>query len=422
MDGDLHSIQEIQDAISELEKMDLVVRATVFAPPGRATNPKWKKFLKTSGITFHPVERIASHAGEANDDAIVKVLKTCTDTQSFALLISDFDFLDVIRQAVAKNKQILVFIPTKRRVVIEHYRTVGVPVYELRSRVNRFPKVKAILRQNGEGHVQLSEAVQPYDNAEQISTCRSFLEDLGFVAKGSREHLVHGSAKFWLTNKLGSLTVFPQQIGVEEVHQILRDHGGRKWQKYSCGMAFLLPKTSPGRPGKNLLRKFGSSLARQFFYGGGPFMLQDSKNLVTRALTRLGYLDKDMNADLLEAMLVFVNAPANQFALRKQTDALPTLQDTAAEVEEKLRHAFLSHLTDGQWRIAPKDVQVRQLLHKCGLLSTAKAARTEVFRAMRRYAKQHHLPEMRTYNGLLLRILYSLSTSPCKTGTVEIRT
>ena len=100
--------------ISELEKMGLVVHTTVFAPPGRGTNRKWKEFFQKSKITFHPVKRNSNHAGEANDNEIVKALQTCTKTCSFALLTSDFDFLGVVQRAAASNKKMFVFIPAKK--------------------------------------------------------------------------------------------------------------------------------------------------------------------------------------------------------------------------------------------------------------------------------------------------------------------
>ena len=156
------------------------------------------------------------------------------------------------------------------------------------------------------------------------------------------------------------------------------------------------------------------------FLGEGPFMLQDSRSLVRRALKRLGYMDDNMNSDLCEAMLVFMNAPDNRYTLRKSLDTLPTLEYTFAEAEEKLRGAFLSHRTDAQWRTAPRDGEVRNLLQKHGFLTTAKAAPKDVFHAMTRYARKQYLPEMKTYNGLVFGIPRSMDSSPTSSGTIEI--
>ena len=241
------------------------------------------------------------------------------------------------------------------------------------------------------------------------------------MAPGREDYFVHSTSTFWLTNELGSITVFPSQIGVKQVCQQMQKHGSRKWKRYANNMAFFLPKCAAGRKlKKTQLRKFGSNLARSFYKGGGPFLLKDSPNLVCQALRRLGFLDDDLNADLQEAMLVFVNGPTNKYSLRKPLDALPSPTDTAAEVEDKLRYAFLSHRTDGQWRVASKDVQIRERLYKQGVLAEVGAARTEVFRAMAEYARLHQLPEMKTYNGYAFRLLYSMDSNPNKTGAIEI--
>ena len=337
-----------------------------------------------------------------------------------ALLTSDYDFVDSIKQAMGLGRQILVCVSSKYKAVIRRYQSAGVPVQELRPRLSVFPKVRAILHSDGSGHVQLDERCPPWYDTASADSCKCFLVDLGYMT-GREDHFVHSTAKFWLTNELGSITVFPSQIGVKQVCQQMQNHGGREWRRYADNLAFFLPKSSAGKKlTKPQIGKFGTGLSRSFFKGGGPFMLKDCSNLVCEALRRLGYMDDDMNADLQEAMFVFVNAPTNKYTLRKPLDALPSRTDTAAEVEDKLRHAFLSHRTDGQWRIAPKDVQTRRQLCKQGFLADVKASRGEVFRAMAKYARRHQLPEMKTYNGYLFRLLYHLDSNPDKTGAIEI--
>ena len=149
-------------------------------------------------------------------------------------------------------------------------------------------------------------------------------------------------------------------------------------------------------------------------------MLKDSEGMVPHALTQLGYLDDEMNADVLEAMLVFVNIADNRNALRKQVGVLPTLGDSPAEVEEKLRHAFLSHLTDGQWRTAPKDGDVRKLLRDKGFLDSANTTRQDVFQAMAEFARQHRLPKMKTYGGYAFRIRSATSSNSNRVATIEL--
>ena len=251
--------------------------------------------------------------------------------------------------------------------------------------------------------------------------CRIFLCDLGYMTEGASERLVHSTAKIWLTNALSSLTTFPLQLGLQDLYRLVQDCGRSTWQRYSKEMTFLLPKSSTGGFSSKQTRRFGTRLARQILQGGGPIMLQDSTTMVAKALKQLGYLDADMNTDMFEAMLLFVNAHENQYALRKQLRLLPSPEDTATEVESKLRHATLLHCTDGQWRIAPRDTDVRKLFFKHGLLPDVHAARGAVFKAMIRYARQHQVSEMRTYNEYVFHILSARNRINTKTGIIELQ-
>eukprot|EP00439_Symbiodinium_sp_Y106_P032850 s2276_g3.t3 len=400
VDGDTHSVEDVEDAIKQLEQTGTTVHTTVFAPAGRDKNKNWMQFLRRHRITFRPVEPNSSKVGEATDGAIKCALSACSDDQSLALLTSDYDFIDAIQQLMDRGRRILVFVPSKKRIVIERYQSAGVQVQEVKPRVSIFPKVRAVLRSDGSGHVQLDEPCRPWHDTELVAECKSFLGDLGYMPTGSIDHFVHSTTKFWRTNELGSITVFPLQIGIKQVCQQMQHHGDRKWRRYANNLAFFLPKSPHGaKLNKTQTDKFGTGISKALFDAGGPFLLNDSVNLVGQALRRLGYVDDDLNTDLQEAMFVFVNASKNKYNLRKPLDALPSPTDTAAELEDKLRYAFLSHLTDGQWLPAPKDGYIRQHLCKQGFLANVKAARREVFRAMARYARQHQLPEMKTYNG-----------------------
>ena len=126
-------------------------------------NKQWNNFLCRPKITYQPVER--RHLGEASDHAIGRALQTCRDTQIFALLISDFDFLGIVKQAATNNKEVLVFIPSQKGSLIQRYHSVGVPVCELKSRIPRFPTVRAILQQDGDGSSQLGS---PYQHISAI--------------------------------------------------------------------------------------------------------------------------------------------------------------------------------------------------------------------------------------------------------------
>ena len=421
VDADLHSIDEVCDAMKVLGRSGQQVTTTIFAEPGRERNKNWRQLFLEPNVVFCAVMRNRGREGEANDDAIEHAciaLQKSKNNVSVALLVSDIGYLEVVSQMSRHGKNVTLIICEKNLSVIKRYRSAGVQVVVLKPRASNFTAVRAILHQDGKGRVELTDPHYTRDFIDELELCASFLEDLGYV-QGEREYLTHAAAKFWRTNSMGALTVFPQQLAIEAVCRVA-GRGSRRWLRHSEDLAMVIPISAKGG---NLSRehkaKYGNGLARQVFRGGGPFMLRDSEDMVKEALTSLGFLDHGMNTDLAEAMLVFVNAPENQHALRKNLNALPALQDSVEQVQDKLRYALQSHSAAGRWRVAPKDGAVRLLLYKDGLLADIKAERAKVFCAMAKYAELHHLPKMKTYNGYAFRIIRKLNSTPNTTGTVE---
>ena len=75
----------------------------------------------------------------------------------------------------------------------------------------------------------------------------------------------------------------------------------------------------------------------------------------------------------------------------------------------------------GQWHLAPKCVNLRDLLVKEGFLQHSSASARAVLKAMKRIARKHGLPEMKTLNGYVFRIMARLNRNPNRTGIVEFR-
>ena len=422
VDADVHGVETIEAAIHTLQRDGHAVQTEVFSAPDRDQNQKWQKLLQQPGICFRPVPRRRS--GEANDQAIsqrLTVLAQSATTQRIALLTSDVDFADVVLHIEQLGKPALVLVPQQDRAAIHRFQSIGLAVHVLASRAGAFPKVRAVLLQDGSGHVRLSSARQPYDVSENVEFCERFLKSLGYAEPSRREYLTHASAKFWLVNQLGSLTVYPPSCAINEVCEKAsgKPHAAFAECSNPESMALLIPKASVGKKSRAVVEAYGSTEARSVFRGGGPVMLMDSDEMVVQALTHLGYMDDAMNSDLAEALLVFMNAPGNKYALQKQLDVLPVREDVVADVAQAMRGALQSHLTSGHWRLAPKDASIRQLLCREGYLSTEQAAVPDVFHAMATYASKHQLPTMKTYNGYVFRILYSKDPNPDKTGTVE---
>ena len=107
--------------------------------------------------------------------------------------------------------------------------------------------------------------------------------------------------------------------------------------------------------------------------------------------------------DPFEALLVFINATQNKRNLRK-LDALPADEDTCSTVQSKLHQALMCGRLPGTWTKAPLDDGVKQLLVSRNLLDEMHAPKMDVLTAMQVYAREKHLPSMKSYNGCVWQI------------------
>ena len=344
-------------------------------------------------------------------------------------MVSDHGYGKVMHEALCLGKSVVAVCPEKKYCVIENFENLDIPVVKVPPDRDSSPRVRAVLEDDGEGRVYLAEPRQAYDGRQQSVIVADFLMQHGYIADEGQplgRYLLHSIAKFWFTNKLGPLTVFPQQCATEALHEVIQDCTrpgiGNSWKRLRAGMAFFLPKTGGAANTKTKHRTFGSSLAYQVFQGGGPFLLEDSADLIEQAMQRLGYLDSDFNNELSEAMLVFMNNTKNKHHLRKM-DALPSPQDGVSAVQDKLRQSFLSDQGSGQWHVGPKQTALRYHLVQAGYLKNRKTSQNAVLEAARLFARAHQLPEMKTINGYGFRITRMLNKNPTRLpDTIEFRT
>ena len=289
-------------------------------------------------------------------------------------------------------------------------------------------RVRAILHADGSGSVELSENyVLPETYA--IDTSRRIIEilkNLGYLEEGNSGFLLPACAKFWYENQLGSLTVFPELQSRVEVYELLESSspcGGQALRE----LAFILPASYNDRRGEEYEKKkveiYGARLGYNIFKGGGPFILEDSPDLAEEALRKLGYIDDDLNDDVYEAMLCFMNAYQNKYMLRKG-GLLPCPTDSAREVAQKLRQALLSNKVKGRWQSMRRNWGLRRRivteLEEAKILSeNGSHSQAEILEAMRIYRAKEGLPHMRTFNGLAWRMQRHLIKNPFVRGEVE---
>ena len=401
VDADIHSIQEIRQAIECLEERSQQVRTQLFAPPKRVENKKWGQLMRKAGIKFRPVRRSTDALKEANDEAIeaeIHNLASDTHVDCIALMTTDTDFVKTLEVLKVTGANCLVLVPgvgSQSFNAIHRFRERGLDVLHLQSvKEESGPKVQAILHSDGGGSVKLVARHVSVDPGDRRDMVMGFLSDLGFLRE--KGYLTPACAKFWLTNHLGSLIVYPDQpstFAVEEIAtQSVQKHS---WARYENQLALFIPRVHKGRATGRQLKTYGSAFARSIFRGGGPFMLEDSACMTEIALKRLGYLD-DLNPDEHEAMFTFVNSASNKKTLRKM-NLLPDLAESSDNVKEKLRTAFLSNESSGHWAVSNDSdgsrLEIQQILVKEQLLCKSQlgCSSREMFDAMKAYVKKYQL-------------------------------
>ena len=370
VDGDCHSVDAIKQAIGLLKDQGHNVDTTLFAPPERCRNKKWSTFMQEAGISFRAIHRSSKNLlAEPNDKAITKAMQQLSKLPSvrIALLVQDIDFADAILDLQSRGTNVVVLIPACMFGTIQNYERQGIKVLEMPTRGRGRSQVRAILDRDGSGSVELVDENGEPDSRDMFAPIHEevarLIQDLGY-GEANHGNLVSKCVKFWYTNQLGSLTVFPFQPAVKAVHSVLAESRfavERNCKEYLRKLAYFLPITAKrGRLKKNEEKTFGYAKARAVFRGGGPFILEDSPDLAIRALTRLGFLDQ-FNTDVPEAMFLFLNSAENKGSLRK-FGWLPGPGDNHVDVDRNLRVAFLSDLTGGRWQIKNPTRSIKPVL------------------------------------------------------------
>ena len=260
-----------------------------------------------------------------------------------------------------------------------------------------------MLRSDGSGFVEKCSPIPHRTAAKEVPVLQEFLSGRGYMPD-EKVFLQAAIAKFFYTNSLGPLTVYPACSCFMESYDVFAEAlASNAWKTYQEEVAFLMPlRTGTCSPSR--LHEFGTVVGWKASRAGGPFVLTQTADLVAEALQRLGFVDAEFNADLLESMLVFANTGLNKRLLRK-TGQLPEKGDSAKKITEKFKRAFLSSCTSGQWQLAPSDTQLRRLLVSKKYIANTDAPKAEVFESMRQYTKKLALPARRTYNGLAWQLL-----------------
>ena len=419
VDGDAFGRDSIRDAITYLAKRFSHVSTVIYAAPGVIKNKGLSELLHLFDASFVPIPCSKNQAAEPNDDAIVSEIRKHAGSQQsecIALLTADKGFASVLADVICDAQSSFVLIPSGRTSAINFYKRQGIPALILPSE-KKSTKIRAILHADGSGTVEFgaafdsvsarAQAEATYDSLEKFLAGQGCFASLS-SSGGCLRYPIQRISKFWFANSMGPLTVFPTPFAVEALDHVVRRES-RQWESNTQGFAFILP-TRPTKVTKSQIETYGSKLACTIFRGGGPFMLQDSGDLVAEALRKLGYC--------------FWNSTLNKKQLRKLGVLLDTCETTCGAAA-KLKAALLSDSCGGQWQPGGKSTPtVVEILRSKNLLPRLSEvpATEDVWSAMMTFAQVHRLPKFKTFNALAACIIQQevIQKDPHRRGNVVI--
>jgi len=389
------------------------VSITIFANPGKAKDKQWKEFIEQYGIRLQTVSRNVYGIEDPNDTEIVREARriAATEVRRIALLVYDADFIPLVKELQHLGKEPIVILRnSSMRVLAQRFERMKVPVLFTQQKPLK-GNVFAVLEADGTGKICVKgeDLEYPYVDADTIDFVANHMESLRYRKPGETaigHVLVPAVAKFWYANELGSLTVFPNQILFQEMHEAWLRHAGKLWLSCESEFAFVLPR-SANRTGA-WVKRYGGKVTASFVHCGGPFLLKDSDTVVEEVLHRLGFMDTCLNSDLNEAIQVFSTMSINKRNLKK-VGMKPSDLDGYSSCLSILRHALLSNESSGVWQVPPGDTRVREYLIARGFLPGKDATKADIFQVFKKHSRRLGLPNHKTYNGYVLSLTSRLT-------------
>ena len=223
-DADNLKIDDIKDAMVLLEKQGWQVSCTIFAPPRREQNKKWRSLMDAKNIEFRPVERESGYA-DTNDKAIVSEMHCISRMPDLciALLVKDIDFVPAVQALVAKRCEIVIVVPDYMGTrTFKEFERTGAVILPLPCPV-AMCTIRATLDEHGEGYVrrllpgEMSQV--PRVSREELDDVCNVLMELGYYEPD--EFLTTCVVKAWFESALGSICVYPNDCAINAfVHYI----------------------------------------------------------------------------------------------------------------------------------------------------------------------------------------------------------
>lgn len=405
VDGDVYGPSSWQPAMEAVRSKGALARTLVFGAPRLCNSTDWKRKIRTLRIEFVPVPRTTGGSKDPNDIAIgmeaTKLLYN-KEVGGIALVAGDPDFIYVSQRFLQWGYRFLAVFPEglgggRARAFAD----AGAELAWFQRGFEQRPsdgKAKKMSMLSNDG----TSVFVPRVDVDGMDTNDDVVEVLlkYEYMLNADDPLIPAIVRFYVANQLGPLPVWPDENAIAAIHETIQSNPHRNWTPYQGGAVYVIPWSQSAS--KANVRECGTRTCARIFRGGGPFVTDDSRDLVHYILTRLGFLDNDFNTDVGEAVDMFKSMSMNRRKLGEMGFSIPAHLSEDSKVAI-LHTAFVSPRSHGSWQIAPQDGGIR---HKFILehLVPEGVGRDQMFAALRTYVEREGLPLRKTYNGLVFEV------------------
>ncbi|CAK9005592.1 unnamed protein product [Durusdinium trenchii] len=231
VDGDAVSITFIEQALRTLEERGYQdVRARIFGDRLKV-NDRWSHFFQDPRVEFRAVDTWrAKQEAEPVDEAVMAEARRLAQLRAetprplmIALLVDDAGYARWLCEQ-GRGCVDLALCPDSSWGVKARLEEAPVKTLYVKTQ-RRAQKVRAVLHANGTGSVRLASSFIAEEQGEMLEVVQNFLMDLHYGDGGS--YWPSSLAKFWFTNQLGKIIVYPVRFSLEAVYRLI-NRGSRR--------------------------------------------------------------------------------------------------------------------------------------------------------------------------------------------------
>ncbi|CAE8603253.1 unnamed protein product [Polarella glacialis] len=327
------------------------------------------------------------------------VLELCEQAQGdkiagVAIASNDLDFFEVLERAQSQGMKVWLCMrahsrtqsgisPLAQRAAAD----VGVEIIVYGQMSKEIPKMVPLISiHDGIAKVHgirpVHDDLRSFPDLESLSLS---LMQYGYLAANqvAMATLVSATVKFFHVNKLGPLIIDPHTIGFHQCLAAFQKNASSTWLTNPGNLIYVHPR---GR----------STFISGKIIAQGPFIVQDSTQLVSEILDRLGYSSPELN--LQETIDMFWDG--NIGHLKRRGVSVATVE--GAQKLEALEREFRLDLPQ-YWHPPRSDVNLRDFLLGKGFLNRKDALREQVKLAIKKFlqSRGQSVPPKRSYLQLV---------------------